>query len=78
MEKEQILSNEQDKEPHEKLFKILLDKDEVTWQTIIHELIKTLRKKGVLPAVLYGPKVKNQVIEVDSRAFEKVYKEALE
>lgn len=37
---------------------------------------KALRKKGILPAVLYGPKIKNQSLEVDAKEFEKVYKEA--
>ena len=37
---------------------------------------KALRKKGVLPAVLYGPKIKNLVLEVDSKEFEKIFKEA--
>lgn len=34
---------------------------------------KNLRKKGLLPAVLYGPKIKNHNLEVDVREFEKVY-----
>lgn len=38
--------------------------------------VKTLRKKGVLPAVLYGPKIKNQSLEIDLKEFEKIYKEA--
>jgi len=37
---------------------------------------KTLRKKGILPAVLYGPKIKNLNLEVKMKEFEKVYKEA--
>lgn len=37
---------------------------------------RILRKKGILPAVLYGPKIKNLVLEVDSKEFEKVFKEA--
>lgn len=37
---------------------------------------KTLRKKGVLPAVLYGPKIENLPLEVDLKDFEKTYKEA--
>jgi len=35
---EQVLEN---KEPHEKIFEILFDKDEVTWQAIIQELVKS-------------------------------------
>jgi len=38
--------------------------------------VKILRKKDVLPAVLYGPKIKNLNLEVDAKEFEKVYKEA--
>lgn len=38
--------------------------------------VKALRKKGLVPAVLYGTKIKNQSLEVDSKEFEKAYKEA--
>ncbi|MDO8558792.1 MAG: 50S ribosomal protein L25 [bacterium] len=38
--------------------------------------VKTLREKGIMPAVLYGPKVKNQNLEIDIKEFEKIYKEA--
>ena len=38
--------------------------------------VKTLREKGIMPAVLYGPKVKNQSLEIDIKEFEKIYKEA--
>ena len=38
--------------------------------------VKTLRKKGVLPAVLYGPKVKSIPLEIYLKEFEKVYREA--
>jgi len=37
---------------------------------------KTLRQKGLLPAVLYGPKIKSMPIEVNFKDFEKTYKEA--
>ncbi len=37
--------------------------------------VKTLRKKGVLPAVLYGPKIKPLPLEIDLKEFEKIYKE---
>jgi len=37
---------------------------------------KTLRKKGILPAILYGPKIKSSSLEVDSKEFEKIYQEA--
>jgi len=38
--------------------------------------VKTLRKEGIIPAVLYGEKVKSVPLEVDYNEFEKVYKEA--
>ena len=38
--------------------------------------VKSLRKEGVLPAVLYGPKIKNENLEVNLKEFEKVYQEA--
>jgi len=39
--------------------------------------VKALRKKGVLPGVLYGPKIKTaQPLELDEKEFEKVYQEA--
>jgi len=38
---------------------------------------KTLRKKGLLPAVLYGPKIKTaRPLELDEKEFEKIYQEA--
>jgi len=38
--------------------------------------VKKLRKDGLLPANIFGKKVKSQAIEVEMGAFEKVYKEA--
>lgn len=38
--------------------------------------VKTLRKNGSLPAVLYGHKIKNVNLEVDLKEFEKTFKEA--
>ncbi len=38
--------------------------------------VKNLRKKGIVPGVLYGPKTKNLLLELDSKQFEKIYKEA--
>jgi large subunit ribosomal protein L25 len=38
--------------------------------------VKALRKKGILPGVIYGPKIESQPIEVDLKEFEKVFKEA--
>jgi large subunit ribosomal protein L25 len=44
---------------------------------IIGKKVKALRKKGVLPAVLYGPKITPPLsLEVDFKEFEKIYKEA--
>ena len=42
----------------------------------IGKKVKTLRKQGILPAVLYGPEIKNLNIELDSKEFENIYKEA--
>ncbi len=42
----------------------------------IGKKVKDLRKKGVLPAILYGPKVKPLPIEIDLKEFKKIYKEA--
>lgn len=38
--------------------------------------VKKIREKGILPAVLYGPVIKNQPVEVNLKDFEKIYKEA--
>ena len=38
--------------------------------------VKALRKKGILPAVLYGPKIKTENIEVNLKEFQKVFTEA--
>jgi len=38
--------------------------------------VKKIREKGIVPAVLYGPKIKNTLLEVDLKSFEKAYKEA--
>ena len=38
--------------------------------------VKTLREKGVLPVVLYGPKIKNENLEVSLKDFEKILNEA--
>lgn len=37
--------------------------------------VKSLRKRGILPAVLYGPKIKTQSLEIDLKEFEKIYHE---
>lgn len=41
----------------------------------IGKKVKTLRRQGVLPAVLYGPKIKNLSLEVNLKEFENIYKE---
>ncbi len=38
--------------------------------------VKKLRSKGVLPAVLYGPKTENASLEVNEKEFEKVFQGA--
>ncbi len=38
---EQILTNNPNKEPHERIFELLFDKDEITWQSILQELVKS-------------------------------------
>lgn len=38
--------------------------------------LKNLREKEILPAVLYGSKIKNLNLELNLKEFEKVYKEA--
>ncbi len=42
----------------------------------IGKKVQGLRDKGLLPAVLYGSKLKSQHLELDMRNFEKVYREA--
>ncbi|MFH1036453.1 MAG: 50S ribosomal protein L25 [Patescibacteria group bacterium] len=38
--------------------------------------VQGLREKGILPAVLYGPKMESQHLGVDQKEFEKIYREA--
>jgi large subunit ribosomal protein L25 len=38
--------------------------------------VKKIREKGIIPAVLYGPKIKNLSLSVDLKEFEKVFKQA--
>ena len=45
-------------------------------RTIIGKKTRGLREKGLLPAVLYGPKTKSQSIEVNIKDFDIAYKEA--
>ena len=37
---------------------------------------RKIREEGLVPAILYGPKVENILLEVDLKEFEKVYQEA--
>ena len=37
--------------------------------------VKSLRKKGIIPGILYGPEIKNLPLEIDLKEFEKVFKE---
>ena len=43
---------------------------------ILGQKVKTLRKEGILPANIYGKKVKSLAIQIPLNEFEKVYKEA--
>ena len=38
--------------------------------------VKKIRQKGIIPAILYGPKTKNTSLEVDLGEFEKAYQSA--
>jgi len=38
--------------------------------------VEKIRKQGMVPAVLYGPMIKSQSLEIDLKEFEKIYKEA--
>lgn len=38
--------------------------------------VKNLRKEGIIPAVLYGPKIKNINLEIDLKEFENIYNQA--
>lgn len=38
--------------------------------------VKALRKQGIIPAVVYGEKIKSMPLEIDYSEFEKIYKEA--
>lgn len=51
-------------------------KIEARKREIIGKKVKTLIKQGILPAVLYGPQVKNLPLELNTKEFYKIYKEA--
>lgn len=38
--------------------------------------MKKLREKGILPAVIYGPKIKNISLELNLKEFKKIYQQA--
>lgn len=38
--------------------------------------VKALREKGILPTVLYGPKIKSQPLEINLKEFDKIFREA--
>ena len=38
--------------------------------------VKALRKKGKIPAILYGPGIKNLPLEIEAKEFEKIFQEA--
>ena len=41
MEQERAFTNNPKRKPHKQIFELLFDKDEITWQSIINELIST-------------------------------------
>jgi len=41
---------------------------------LIGKKVRKLREQDILPAVLYGPKIKNLAIELNLKEFEKIYK----
>lgn len=43
---------------------------------VVGKKVKNLRRQGVLPAVLYGPKIKNLSLKINSKEFDNVYKTA--
>ena len=45
---------------------------------ILGKKVKALRKKGVIPAVVYGEKVKSMPLEVGYKEFESIYFEVYE
>lgn len=42
----------------------------------IGKKVKLLRKEGLLPANVFGKKIKSQAVTIDAKEFDKVYKEA--
>jgi len=58
------------------LFNVFMLKLKVKKREILGKKVKKLRKRGILPGVLYGPKIKNIPLEIGLREFNNVYKEA--
>ena len=58
------------------LFRLFMLSLKAKKRNIKGKKVRGLRKQGLLPAVLYGPKIKNLSIELDLKEFEKIYKEA--
>ena len=44
-------------------------------RTVLGKKIKKLRKKGILPANIYGKDIKSQAVQLPLKAFETIYKE---
>ncbi len=42
----------------------------------IGKKLKSLRKEGILPAIVYGPGIKNLPLQINAKEFEKLYKTA--
>lgn len=53
------------------MFNLLAQKREVTGSKVAK-----LRDKELLPAVLYGPKIKNEAMQVNEKEFSEIFKEA--
>src|SRR3989338_9910596 len=45
-------------------------------RTIFGKKVKTLRRKGLIPAELYGHDIKNKHLSVPEKEFSKIYKDA--
>jgi large subunit ribosomal protein L25 len=45
-------------------------------RTVLGKKVNTIRHKGFIPGVVYGPKLKNTPIAIDAKEFQVVYKKA--
>lgn len=52
------------------------EKVKVVKRTIFGKKVKSLRKKGILPANVYGKDIKSQAVELPSKEFSEVFKKA--